>query len=203
MALKKKVKEPQPTGERVTDFIIFIGKNGTGKTTLAKKLISQIKNRRVLILQMAPLEKAWDEVPTIDLRNTEDIETFKGMRQIYYDDYERDTWELIFKNYHNGVLIMDDCRNYIDSQINIEPYLKKLFTNRRQKMMDMIAIVHAFDEIPPRFYPFYTTMYIFKSSVDPYQFRRNIPNFERVHKVWTRVNNISKQNPYYCEVVKP
>lgn len=172
---------------RATSVAVFIGINNTGKTTLAKKIVTSLKNRRVLVIQYAGLEDSWDDYSVIDLKSPE-LETFTGIRQAYFMRYEQLSWNLIFENFHNGVLVLDDCKNYIDPRV--EGPLLRLLVNRRQLMIDIFVIVHAFKQLPPKFYDYCEDYFIFKSISSPVVCKENLEdNYPRIHDAWKRVNS--------------
>ena len=94
--------------DRQVLFFIIVGTNGTGKTTLTKKLID---NRKTLVVDPDGLE--WSMVPTIDISEITQLKEGKKAR-IIAPDY-KDIVELV--NYTNGNLVLDDCRYYVRSRI--------------------------------------------------------------------------------------
>ena len=202
------MKKPQPNKQqlnRSTEITALLGINGTGKTTLVKNMIALMKNRRTLVVQYAGLESAWDDVPVIDLKSDE-ILTFTGVRQIYFSRYGAESWDLLFKRYHNGNLIFDDCKNYIDPRV--EGPLLRLLINRRQLMIDIFAMVHSFKQLPVKFFDYCTEYFLFKTLSSPKYIKDNLDyNYEEVYNTWKRVNEIagtdtSKDCFHYFEHIK-
>jgi hypothetical protein len=171
---------------RATCVGVFIGINNTGKTTLAKKIVTSFKNRRVLVVQYAGLEDSWNDYPVIDLKSPE-LETFTGIRQAYFMRHDKQSWTLLFERFHNGVLVLDDCKNYIDPRV--EGPLLRLLVNRRQLMIDIYVMVHAFKQLPPKFYDYCEEYFIFKSISSPVVCKDNLEdNYPIIHAAWQRVN---------------
>jgi ABC-type Mn2+/Zn2+ transport system ATPase subunit len=76
-------------------FFIIVGTNGTGKTTLTKKLID---NRKTLVVDPDGLE--WSMLPTIDISEITQLKDGKKAR-IIAPDY-KDIVELV--NYTNATM---------------------------------------------------------------------------------------------------
>lgn len=187
-------KNLQNQNNRTTQVTAMFGVNGTGKTSLMKKIIEKVNTRRCLIVQYAGLEDAWDNVPVIDLKSNE-IHTFTGIRQIYFSRYNAETWDLLFKNYHNGILVFDDCKNYIDPRV--EGPLLRLLINRRQLMIDIYCMVHSFKQLPNKFYDYCTEYFLFKTLSSPAYAKENLDyNYPMFYETWRRVNEKAGTNPH-------
>ena len=63
---------------------------------------------------------------------------------------EVESFELIDKYYKNGVILFDDCKQYIDNNYEKNKPLKSIVINHRHKAIDIIFIAHTPEEIPPR-----------------------------------------------------
>ena len=55
---------------RTAEFIIILGTNGTGKSTITKKLAKASK-RRALVIDYDGGEKTWSGLPEVDITNSE------------------------------------------------------------------------------------------------------------------------------------
>jgi GTPase SAR1 family protein len=132
-------------------FLIIVGTNGTGKTTLTKKLISQ---RKTLVIDPDGLE--WGSLPTIDMDEITKLKDGVSARVIA-PDYKS---IVSLVNYKNGNLVLDDCRYYVRSRI--EEGVRQLLVRRRQKDVDIFAVAHSLNEIPPTFWTFATHLVLFK-----------------------------------------
>jgi Cdc6-like AAA superfamily ATPase len=128
--------------------LIFVwGRNGTGKSTFVRKITDQL-NERTLVLTYAGLPKIWHDVKGIDPANAKEMKSFKGYRQVVYIQYEEKTWEHIYNNFKNGVLILDDSKEYIPDSLQHLEFFKRLMSSYRHRMLDVFLIVHSSGGIP-------------------------------------------------------
>ena len=170
-------------------FFIIVGTNGTGKTTLTKKLIN---NRKTLVVDPDGLE--WGMIPTIDIEEITRLKDGKKAR-IIAPDY-KDIVELV--NYTHGNLVLDDCRYYVRSRI--EEGVRQLLVRRRQKDVDIFAVAHSLNEVPPTFWTFATHLVLFKIKDNPQRLKQNIPKFrELTEKHIPEINN--HKNHHYFRVI--
>lgn len=184
---REEIKE----GKRVRQvlFFIIVGTNGTGKTTLTKQLIN---TRKTLVVDPDGLE--WAQIPTIDIQEITLLKEGKHAR-IIAPDY-KDIIELV--NYRNGNLVLDDCRYYVRSRI--EEGVRQLLVRRRQKDVDIFAVAHSLNEVPPTFWTFATHLVLFKIKDNPQRLKQNIPKFrELTEKHIPEIN--SHEDHHYFRVI--
>jgi GTPase SAR1 family protein len=139
---------------------IIVGLPGTGKTTF---LQSEVKNmvengNRALVVTMQ--RDDWTEYPIINKYN--ELESFTGIRRFFY---KAGRLERIQQLYKNGILILDDCRMYLHSQRN--SFIDWLLISRRHEGIDLFAVFHDLDEIPPVFYRYMTNLVLFHTIGQP------------------------------------
>lgn len=184
---REEVKE----GKRVRQvlFFIIVGTNGTGKTTLTKQLIN---TRKTLVVDPDGLE--WASLPTIDIQEITLLKEQKHAR-IIAPEY-KDIVELV--NYRNGNLVLDDCRYYVRSRI--EEGVRQLLVRRRQKNVDIFAVAHSLNEVPPTFWTFATHLILFKIKDNPQRLKQNIPKYEELTKKHIPEIN-SHENHHYFRVI--
>ena len=183
--------------ERYAQTDIFVGVNGTGKTTLVKQLISeaQKKGRRVLIVTPDPVE--WREVPQINYRLRHHIADYTGLRRIVY---YKGCMEDIQKFYRNGVLVFDDCRTYIHAQS--DDFMYWLQIRRRQAGIDFFSVFHGMTQVPPVFFTFATNLFLFytKDNIKRRGEYIDDDDFEKIQQARTKIKSeMRKGNRYYFE----
>ncbi|MDR0602711.1 MAG: ATP-binding protein [Bacteroidales bacterium] len=138
---------------------IYVGINGTGKTSLLKEVITQMNKQGHRILIVTPDSLEWREVPTISYRLKHHIKTYTGMRRIvYYDDCLSD----VQKYFSNGVLVLDDARDYIQAQT--DSVMRWLKLRRRQAGIDLFSVFHGLSQVPPEFFTFTSQMWLFYTT---------------------------------------
>ena len=63
---------------------------------------------------------------------------------------EDDTFEHIFQNYHDGVLMLDDCKQYMKANTTQVPGLTDILIEYRHSMIDVFLVVHGPGQLPPK-----------------------------------------------------
>lgn len=183
---------------RPTKLIIILGYNGTGKTTLTRKIVlNELKKQKGKCLIVTPDDSEWNEFPTVELNKREDYEAAGGKRTIYLEKY---TLERIKNYYNDGLLVFDDCRAYFRS--NVDMLLHNLLIRRRQKMIDIIAVGHGFTEVPPKFFTFCSEIVLFQTKDDIYKRKNDILQFDRIKEATERVNKKALEEIHYFEIIK-
>jgi hypothetical protein len=152
-------------------FFIVCGTNGTGKTTLVKKLIG---GRKTLVVDPDGLE--WSNLPTIEMEEMTMLKP-NAQARIIAPGYKEIT---ALTNYTHGNLVLDDCRYYVRSRI--EEGVRQLLVRRRQKDVDIFAVAHSLNEVPPTFWTFATHLVLFKIKDNPERLKHNIPKFHELTK---------------------
>lgn len=139
---------------RLCELIIIWGRNGTGKSTLAKQLMDGLPGRKLLVTKTgAP--KIWQGVPVIDATNPAHYEFQNETRQIIArfredqpKDGKNDTFIHVFDNYTDGILMMDDCMQYLDANTRNVPGITDILIEYRHRMLDVFLIVHNPNQVP-------------------------------------------------------
>lgn len=183
---------------RAAKLIIILGFNGTGKTTLLKKIVSnEIKKKDSKVLIVTPDDAEWNEYPYNYIQNANQL-NFEGANRTIYNEY--DTLQKIQAFYRKGMLIFDDCRSYLRS--NTEMSIHNLLIRRRQKMIDIIAVGHGFTEVPPKFFTFASEIILFQTKDNIGKRKYVIRDFSRMELAQKTVNQKALTDKHYFEIIK-
>jgi ABC-type sugar transport system ATPase subunit len=181
---------------RETKLTIILGYNGTGKTTITKKIVlNELKHqRRALIITPDDIE--WPQIEYVHPKFPHRIRDYVGARKIIYQD---GLLPIIADNFRNGLLVFDDCRAYFKASLDSD--LHELLIRRRQKMYDIIAVGHGFTEVPPKFFTFASEIILFRTKDNIHKRKDVLINFDEMQEAQRRINNKAQQNPHYFEVI--
>lgn len=150
--------------QRDAQTTIIIGRNGTGKSTYCKKILDKLKGKAIVVTYNgAP--KIWRKYKEARIDDPKHMQKFqKGVRQViaarYEDGRKNHTFKYIYKNFRNGTVIFDDCRGYINSNIDNDQYFRHLMLDFRHKMLDLFFVVHSPSDVPPRVWGFASTVFV-------------------------------------------
>ncbi len=183
--------------ERQAQSDIFVGINGTGKTTLLRNVLSKVQEigERILIVTPDPVE--WREVPPIHHRLTHHIATYTGIRRIVYFP---GCMELIQKHFRNGSLVFDDARVYIHAQST--DFMTWIQIRRRQSGIDLFSVFHGLTQVPPVYFTFSSNLFLFytKDNIKRRNEYIDEDDFLNIQEARKRIQTeIRKGNKHYFE----
>ena len=199
---ENKTPKPEPKKTRFPQFMLIVGTNGTGKTTLLKQLvINELKKKDSHVLIVTPDDSEWLNIPEVHPQFPERMQEYKGVRKIITIGSEADqNLENIRKYFRGGLLVLDDCRAYFKP--GTSAILETIFVRRRQMMIDICAVGHGFSKIPPAFFAYTSHMAMFKTT-DPVSTRKDrFDDIKRWEAIQQRINTEAITNPHYHEIHK-
>ncbi len=176
-------------------FFCIVGTNGAGKTKFVLDNFISKSSRRSLCVDPDLMEDAFDPYPIIDIKNEQEMRSFKGVRRAACEDPE--DIALIRKNFQGGNLLLDDFGYYTDS--NIPKDLRRIIVRRRQMKLDIFALTQGFTEIPPKFITRATHIVVFKSNDNPEVHKHKLRNFDKFMQMVNEVNN--HPDPHYYQII--
>jgi ABC-type cobalamin/Fe3+-siderophores transport system ATPase subunit len=164
-------------------FFIIVGTNGTGKTTLLKKLVGDIE-RKALIIDPDGME--WRDIQEIP---SDKVGEMSGGYARVLAPTPSDLDELI--NYQNGSLVLDDCRYYLKARM--DESIRKILVRRRQNSVDVFAVAHGLSEVPATFYTFATHLVIFKTNDSLVRLRNNTDK-EKIQRLKNAIDSVNQHS---------
>lgn len=180
-------------------FVVCIGTNGTGKSTVLRKIAeAAYGNRRVLVLPSNPAEPSFKDIPPVSIDKLLANPNWGGIVRVQLID-ETD-FERVVIGLHDCVLISDDFRNYISST-RLKRNMRKLLIERRHKKIDIYMAAHGFTHLPPEFVQFADAFFLFRTVDNPLRHRDKYLNPKRMLETVMRVNQLAAKDKYYYEVI--
>lgn len=183
--------------EREVMLVMMAGAPGTGKTSLAMEFVHKLGRNRALIIDPDGLEDKWKIFPKIDLSKPEQIKNLKGPAWAFALENPEEMFENLYKNFRDGLLVLDDCRVYMKS--NAETSLRNMLRRKRQMMADIVCAAHGFTEIPPAFFPFATHYVVFRTMDNIGLRKQQLNPFTKFEQIVNRVNQKAASDKYYRE----
>ena len=190
---------------RQPKLIAVCGTNGTGKTYLTKNILLPQIGRDYLVIDSDGMEEEWQHLPPIDLSNPAKAAQTPAAYtcHLWYQNEEDKGkfWQYIYRNVHNKVLVLDDCRDYIPANILNEPNLRNVFSRRRQKMLDIIIIQHSIKDIPKALIQYLNAIVLFNTDETPNDIATRLGDKNYIYNIAKDVKEKARTNPHYNAVI--
>ena len=206
-------------------YDIFIGVNGTGKTTIIKKLIAPYSRVLIVPSSVYDVPESWAGYNTIkpQLRTYNDPKTGKGRKvwhvpglaslrtktvldlsQMKSKNDLQEVMDSITSNlgdgFDNGYLVIDDTKNYVASGGDLPHLFKQLLISRRQRKLHLAFAYHSIPQVNPELLTYGPRFFLFRTDRVPTQevlAKFNDPAaFEALRQ---HVNAEAKRNPHYYQ----
>ncbi len=178
--------------------LVFVGKPGTGKTTVIRKLVRKALEAKRRVLVVTPHENEWEDFDDVHPRFPERIATYKGGRRIVVRELEQA--REVCRLFRHGLLVFDDCRVYVPDAP--DPEIRSMLISCRQNDVDFIAVGHGFTTIPPLFFTYATHFTVFATTDNVARRKNCVLNYPSLQATVERVNREAVNKPHYYEIVK-
>lgn len=188
---------------RDCNLTIIFGRNGTGKSTFARQRIEQ-SGRRGLVVSYNNKHKIWQDLPKVWPHRKETLNYKTGLRHTTASKYESKTktnrlepnknrvFEYIDKNFRNGVVLFDDCKEYTPNAVHLNIHLKSLLIDFRPNMVDIFFVAHSPLDVPKKAWQHASYVYAgaTDSIMDSSYYRST--NARLIREAQERVNKLFK-----------
>jgi|GEM_PF-2226752 hypothetical protein len=211
-------------------YLIVVGRPRSGKSRWVQENI--VKHRdadpRTLVIPAneADASVTWAGLPALPVKGdyepdeldpkgrdqrivfSPDMLTFRRPSLLHVVEDQR-RFEAVYhpkRGMRNGVLVLDDMKNYIKSNAELPSRVATMFRSRGHLMLDIVCIVHSFDEINRQLLAWGPKLVVFATDLPPGDAaREKIRNIDELDLTIDRVNRIanSGSNPYYHEFFTP
>ena len=178
--------------KRLNKCFLFIGRRGTGKTTLARKM-AEAMGRKLIIIDTDD-HPSYVDIPVVTL---EQLKTFSGSACRLIES-DIDQVLIVLNQYQsNAVIICEDASKYITA--NISKAARAFLIDMRKRNFDVIIMFHFLSDVPPYLCKQYDQMVLFKTG-DNIQVSQH--KFANWHTIVTKLKRILKHKDYnYCETI--
>ena len=185
-----------PAADRAAKLTILLGANGTGKTTLLEGIIARSGQRALVV---TPDDIEWRQYEETQLASPADFQ-YQGVRRHVFDPARRGGTLDRLEYFRRGILVFDDCRAYLRS--STDDRVRQLIIRRRQRMVDVMAVGHGFNEVPPVFFTFASEIILFRTTDNVARRRDCLRDYPRMAAAQARVNRRAAREPHYFEVIR-
>jgi hypothetical protein len=210
-------------------YDIFIGVNGTGKTTVIKKLIAPY--RRVLIVPSSvyDIRESWAGYRTVRpaLKEFEDKKrgkkrkawfvpglnrisekTVLDLSELRTAEDQKEVMDSITSNlgdgFEHGYLVIDDTKNYIPSGGDLPHLFKQLLISRRQRRVHLAFAYHSIPQINPDLLTYGPRFFLFRTDRAPSgEVLSKFNNPEAFEELRRHVNETAQTKPHYFQPFQP
>ncbi len=182
--------------ERLNNLYLFIGSQGTGKTTIANVFAEAFKNaapqNKIIVVDTDahPFYKDYDVVDIDGLAHCKSklIRCEDADDSILFD--QLNTFQ------RNAFVIFEDAAKYISS--NISTALKRCIIDKRKRNFDLAFMFHTLGDVPPYIAKNYQAIILFKTG-DNLEVKQ--PKFNNWHTIKAAAEKLQKNKSHNAHTV--
>lgn len=178
-----------------TRMTLIVGTNGTGKSTVARKILTSLTLPRSLVVTRHLTE--WNDYPFNELQTAVDLR-FRGINYHVPKNAAETLKRLQY--FRNGAILFDDARKYLKAKTEEE--LNDMYISRRQNGIHIFFVAHNFKQIPVQAFGFATDFILFKTNAAIDNDRLSQLNEpDKFLEIKKRVDQKAKANHFYYEMI--
>ena len=102
--------------------------------------------------------------------------------------------------FKKGITVFDDCRSYLEATTDLR--IRQLLIRRRQREVDIFVVGHGFNEVPPVFFTFATSIILFRTTDNIARRKNCLKDYEAVLNAQAAVNEKAIANPYFFKIIR-
>lgn len=148
-----------------------------------------MKSKRTLVITQTGNPEIWKDLKEIDITDKKAMSRFKGFRKVIAMKYNKKTVLHLWENFKNGLLIFDDCKPYIKSNLEHTKGLVELLADFRHLGLDICFVLHSASQVPPDVWSHCKFAFIGKTNRLVTK-KIEITNLEEVIEVQKEVNKL-------------
>ncbi len=207
-------------------FLGVVGRPRCGKSTWVREEVVRDEPRALIVpanrhdasetwqgVEELEVEGGWQPDP-LDSKGkgqfmvkAPQMRTFRGTRLLHVAEDTRRFGAVLHptEGMVNGTLVLDDMKNYIKSNAELPSNVATLFRSRGHLMLDIVCIVHSFDEINRQLIGYGCQLVVFATDLPPGDaFRAKVRNMDGLDQVIERVNRrAAAGDSHYHELFTP
>ncbi len=177
---------------RLNKIVCIVGGKGSGKTTLALKLLQRSPKKTLIVDTLD--HPAYRQYPVVS------IERLKYWKNGTYRIFHGDTNEILTEintNVWNANIILEDAFKYLPFGLSKDQI--RLFSDSKQHNQDIIVMFHAIKQIPVYLCSVMDQLVILKTKERLAASSNKFYNWDEIREVHQRVSK--HKNPHYFEVI--
>jgi tRNA A37 threonylcarbamoyladenosine biosynthesis protein TsaE len=171
--------------KRLNKIILFAGRRGCGKTTLAKKLLAKSK-KKILVVD------SFDHPDYRDFKEMkiDKLPLWKNGNYRIFDNDPYNTLEIAANNCYDCTMVLEDARRYIEP--SVQKPIKQLIVEHRNRNIDIVMMFHSLKDIPPYICSMHNDIVLFKTNDNVAQCLTKFSNWNdivKAHNLLMKSNN--------------
>jgi hypothetical protein len=178
---------------RMNKVTAILGRRGCGKTTYSVKFIKSYRtmhpDKKILVIDTLdhPLYREFAAV-------TPELVSRWKEPNIYriFGSNMAEIFDCITNNFTNALILFEDAIKILDAKL--QPEIKNLIIDSKQKNLDIIFIFHGFSAIPLNVLRYLDFITVFKTADNPKYRRQDITFYDELLPVWEKV--MKDKSPY-------